>query len=325
MTTPPDGAAPETYQARFDRRWGTLRHARVRALAWLLDAPGLLDAGDPCWHGKVMPEAPVTPETGRWLYALDHDPAPLDAAMGERPFTRLGLYAEKLMAFYFRAQGVLVAHSLQVRASRNDTVGEFDFLLDAGAGGLEHIEFATKFYLLQRPDPASLDALVGPNLADSLGAKMRKIVGKQLVLGEHPAAQAQLPGPVRLARTLVKGWLFYPLPAASTSAGAMRGINRAHCHGFWCAIDEVDLLPDALFLILPKLQWLAPFRAPSAPGMQTRAALHATLCAQFEHADGPVLVAILRQAPGHVVEVDRGFIVPTTWRTNAAAKQLPNN
>ncbi|WP_332878759.1 DUF1853 family protein [Massilia sp. S19_KUP03_FR1] len=324
MSAPPDPAAPDTYQGRFDRRWGALRHARVRALAWLLDAPDLLDAGDPCWHGEVMSLTPVTPETERWLFALDHDPAPLDAALGERAFTRLGLYAEKLMAFYFREQGVLVAHSLQIRAARNDTVGEFDFLLDAG-GGLEHIEFATKFYLLQRPEPDDLDALVGPNLADSLGAKMRKIVEKQLVLGQHPAAQAQLPGPVVRARALVKGWLFYPLAAPAVSAPPMRAINRAHCHGFWCAIDEFALLPDALFLVLPKLQWLAPFRATSAPAMQTRAALHATLCAQFESADGPVLVAILRQQAGHVVEIDRGFIVPATWRANAAAKPLPNN
>jgi hypothetical protein len=323
MTPPPDPADPEPYQARFDRRWGALRDARVRALAWLLDAPDLLDADDQSWHGKVLALAPVTPETERWLCALDHDPAPLDAALGERAFTRLGLYAEKLMAFYFRAQGVLVAHSLQVRAARNDTVGEFDFLLDAGAGGLEHIEFATKFYLLQRLDPDDLDALIGPNLADSLGAKMRKIIGKQLALGQHPAAQAQLPGPVVSARALVKGWLFYPLP--TLDAGPMRGINRSHCRGFWCAIDELDLLPDVLFLILPKLQWLAPFRATSAPGMQTRASLHATLCSQFAISDSPILVALLRQQAGYVVEIDRGFIVPATWRTNAASKQLPKN
>jgi len=316
---------PDNFQARFDARWGSLRHPRVRALAWLLDAPNLLDAHDPYWADKVMTLAPVTLEIERWLVALDHDPTPLDAAMGGRAFTRLGLYAEKLMAFYFREQGSLVAHSLQVRANRNDTVGEFDFLLDAGAGTLEHIEFATKFYLLQRPDPDDLDALVGPNLADSLGAKMRKIVEKQLVLGRHPAAQAQLPGPVVRARALVKGWLFYPLPAPAVDVAPMRGIDPAHCHGFWCAIDEFDLLPDALFLILPKLQWLAPFRAPSAPALQTRAALHATLSAQFETADAPVLVAVLHQEPGHVVEFARGFIVPATWRKNAAAKPLPIN
>jgi hypothetical protein len=53
------------------------------------------------------------------------------------------------MAFYYQEQGRLVAHGLQIRANRNDTVGEFDFLLESGPDALEHIEFATKFYLLQ--------------------------------------------------------------------------------------------------------------------------------------------------------------------------------
>jgi hypothetical protein len=315
MTPLPD--APGSFQARFQRRWGGLRHPRVRALAWLLDAPDLLDGSEPSWHGKVMRLEAVTPAVERWLFALDHDPMALDDAMGPRVHTRLGLYAEKLMAFYFREQGRLVAHGLQVRATRNDTVGEFDFLLDAGPDGVDHIEFATKFYLLQRQDPDDLDALVGPNLADSLGAKMRKIVERQLVLGQHPAARALLARPVVLAQALVKGWLFYPLGAMVIAP--MRGIDPAHCRGFWCTLDELDSLPDAHFVILPKLQWLAPYSSTSATGVHTRAALHAVLSAQFETADSPVLVAQVHEAAGHVIESARGFIVPATWRARAAA------
>ena len=41
-------AAPEpSYQAGFERRWGHLRRPHVRALAWLLDAPDLLDPALP--------------------------------------------------------------------------------------------------------------------------------------------------------------------------------------------------------------------------------------------------------------------------------------
>src|SRR5438094_190008 len=84
-----------------------------------------------------------------------------------------------------------------VRAGRDATIGEFDFLLDAGADGVEHIEFATKLYLLQGgvhgDIGASFDSFVGPNLADSLGRKMRKVFDRQLQLGSHPAAQEFLP------------------------------------------------------------------------------------------------------------------------------------
>lgn len=303
----------DTYQAYFERRWSRLRRARVRALAWLLDSPDLLDPSHRGWDDKIATLGPVTPEVERWLLDLDHDPAPLDEALGQRMYTRLGLYAEKLMAFYYAQRGQLVAHGLQVRASRNETVGEFDFLLDAGPQGVEHIEFATKFYLLEGPAAQHLDELVGPNLADTLGKKMRKIVDHQLHLGEHPAAQAVLPRPVVRARALVKGWLFHPLGSWTRLAG----ISAGHCHGFWCALDEVPALAGDAYLILPKLQWLAPFRAASATWMLNRAELYAELSAHFETSPSPVLVAVVRDAPGSIAEVERGFIVPDDWRERA--------
>jgi len=311
-------APAESYQQGFHRRWGHLRRARVRALAWLLDAPDLLDANDPLWAGRIATLEPVTPELADWLARLDRDPASLDEALGTKVHTRLGLYAEKLMAFYFQQQGRLVAHGLQVRASPNDTIGEFDFLLDSGPGSLEHIEFATKFYLLDGESGQQFDALVGPNLADSLGIKMRKVFERQLSLGEHPAAQALLPRPVSAARALVKGWLFYP----AGSWPAMRGIAAGHCRGFWCALDEIDNLAGEEFLMLPRLQWLAPFRAASATWMLNRAQLHAELSAQFETSSTPVLVSSVRYQPGLIEEVERGFIVPNDWRERAAARRM---
>jgi hypothetical protein len=313
--------AAASYQAAFHRRWGHLRRARVRALAWLLDSPDLLDAAAPHWQGRIASTGPTTPAVEAWLRELDRDPVRLDAALGPRVYTRLGLYAEKLMAFYFQEQGRLVAHGLQIRANRNDTVGEFDFLLDAGPEAVEHIEFATKFYLLQGEAGQQFDALVGPNLADSLGAKMRKIFGRQLELGAHPAAQPLLPRPVTLARALVKGWLFYP----AGSWPAMSGITAGHCRGFWCALGELDTLGADAFLILPKLQWLAPFRAAQADGVFTRAELHAELEAQFETNASPVLVAAVRVAPGLVEEVERGFVVPNDWRERAEARSTKDN
>ncbi|MES2760462.1 MAG: DUF1853 family protein [Pseudomonadota bacterium] len=306
----------DNYQAQFARRWGHLARPHVRALAWLLDAPGLLDPDDPHWDGKIAAPQAVTPAVADWLARLDQDPAPLDAALGGKIYTRIGLYAEKLMAFYYQQHGQLVAHGLQVRAARNDTVGEFDFLLDAGPDGVEHIEFATKFYLLQGTAASRFDTFVGPNLADSLGAKMRKIVDKQLALASHPAAQALLPRPVLRARALVKGWLFYP----AGSAAPMDGIANLHCRGFWCALEEVGALAEQAWVVLPRLQWLAPYRAEAAEVL-TAAALQAALTLAFETAKAPVLVAALREQGGAMVETARGFVVPDDWRARAAERQ----
>lgn len=322
---------PDTYQAYFERRWGHLRRARVRALAWLLDAPDLLDIHDPHWEGRIATLGPVTPELERWLAELDADPAPLDAVLGTKMHTRLGLYAEKLMALYFAHEGRLVAHSVQVRAAQTaftststpppaTTVGEFDFLLDAGPDGVEHIEFATKFYLLQEEaQGASFDTFVGPNLADSLGRKMRKVFERQLELGSHPAAQAVLPRPVVAARALVKGWLFYP----HGTYRAMQGISAGHCRGFWCALAELDLLAGDRFLILPRLQWLAPFRAASATWMLDRTQLRAELEDHFAASNSPVLVALVHEGPAGIVEFERGFIVPDDWRSRAGVPPHP--
>lgn len=319
--------AADNYQAGFERRWGHLRRARVRALAWLLDAPDLLDIHDPHWEGRIATLGPVTAATERWLAALDQDPSALDAALGAKVHTRLGLYAEKLMAFYFAAQGRLVAHGLQVRAARDATIGEFDFLLDAGPDGVEHIEFATKFYLLQgeangglgRDAAASFDNFVGPNLADSLGRKMRKVFERQLQLGAHPAAQELLPRPVTSAKALVKGWLFYP----AGSYFAMHGIAAGHCRGFWCSWSELARMEADRFLILPRLQWLAPFRASSATWMLDRAQLLAELADHFESVGTPVLVAVVKEEPGSIVEIERGFVVPDDWRERAGARLHP--
>jgi hypothetical protein len=307
----------DTYQAGFNRRWGHLAQPHVRALAWLLDAPDLLDPRDPHWEGRIASLGALPAATDAWLARVDQDPSGLNAELGERTYTRLGLYAEKLMAFYYREHGLLVAHGLQVRAARNDTVGEFDFLLDAGPDAVEHIEFATKFYLLEGEAASRFDTFVGPNLADSLGAKMRKIFDKQLALGSHPAAQAVLPRPVVKASALVKGWLFYP--AHSHSGVGMDGISAQHCRGFWCAVGDVRRLEDDTFVVLPRLQWLAPYRGNGE--VLRRVELAAVLAAQFASVPMPVLVAAVRQEGETVVETARGFIVPDDWRARAAFRQ----
>jgi hypothetical protein len=311
-------AAPaDTYQAGFQRRFGHLVQPHVRALAWLLDAPDLLDPLDPHWQGRIASLGVLAPEVDAWLSRVDRDPSGLNAELGERVYSRLGLYAEKLMAFYYREHGMLVAHGLQVRAAKNDTVGEFDFLLDAGPDAVDHIEFATKFYLLEGESASRFDTFVGPNLADSLGAKMRKIFDKQLALGQHPAAQDILPRPVASAKALVKGWLFYP----AGSQQPMGGISAQHCRGFWCAVDEVGALEAEQFVVLPRLQWLAPYRSRSSKGLFTKYGLKAELSAQFESVPMPVLVAAVVEENGGLVETGRGFIVPDDWRAKAAFRQ----
>jgi hypothetical protein len=317
VTSQPPGA-PDSFQARFERRWGHLTRPHVRALAWLLDAPDLLDPASPHWQGRIASLGPMTPETADWLAALEQDPVPLDAALGTRHYSRLGLYAEKLMAFYFAEHGKLVAHGLQVRASRNDTVGEFDFLLRDG-DDLVHIEFATKFYLLDAGAAGEdFNGLIGPNLADTLGAKMRKIFDKQLSLAGHPAAQPLLPQPVARAQALVKGWLFYP----GGEAAAMSGISQPHCNGYWITSRQAEELPGDRYAIMPRLHWLAPLKIAADSTAMSKQELLAALREHMAQVAAPVMVAELRDEGEWLVEMRRGFVVPDDWHSQAAQRRL---
>lgn len=309
----------DSYQASFTRRFSGLTNPHVRALAWLLDSPDLLDPLHPHWQGRIATLPALDESATKWLHILDRDPAPLEEVLGDRVYTRLGLYAEKLMAFYFRTRGELIAHGLQVRAERNATIGEFDFLLDAGVGTARHIEFATKFYLLEGVAPDALDTLVGPNLADSLGQKMRKITSKQLELSRHPAAQAVLPRPVVQAQALVKGWLFYPRGTVS----GLEGLMPNHCRGTWCAADELDHLSGDHFVHLPRLQWLAPYRTVDDNEVLDRATLAQAVDAHFSGPPAlPLLVASMRHEHGAWHECARAFIVPLDWRIRAATRRV---
>ncbi|XLZ72078.1 DUF1853 family protein [Massilia sp. SR12] len=318
----------------FHRKWGHLARPHVRALAWLLDSPDLLDPHSLHWQGRIATLGPVSPAVANWLADLDADPAALDAALGNRCYSRLGLYAEKLMAFYFAQQGTLAAHGLQVRDGKNGTIGEFDFLLrEEDGASLRHIEFATKFYLLDGdPDGCNYNRLIGPNLADTLGLKMRKIFNAQLQLAQHPAAQQMVPAPVSSAQALVKGWLFYH---ATEAAPQIEGISPNHCHGHWRTLSEQAAAPGEQFIVMPRLQWLAPLRTPASrnanadvdaqmsatPAPMSRGGLLDTLREKFATDPGPVLVATVREEGGWLEEVERGFVVPDDWRARAQARR----
>jgi len=315
-------AEASTFQQQFHARWYFLRDPHVRALAWLLDAPDLLDAESPRWEGKIARLPPHAADLARdWLMALDDEPELLSASLELNPFTRLGRYAEKLLACYFSHQEQLIAHGMQVRAGKEETVGEFDFLLSGGVS-LLHWEFATKFYLLCSSDPAwasvqTADYFVGPNLADTLGAKMRKILDRQLSLGQHPAAQALLPRPIDHAQALLRGWLFYRRGEEIPSQRL--GIEKNHCRGWWCTLGEIDTHLSENCAVLPRLTWLAPARMKDEE-LVSRSQLQEQLRAQFQKDPMPVMVASLMRDEDAWLESDRGFIVPDDWQGKAGKK-----
>jgi hypothetical protein len=312
-------ADTRSFQLAFHERWHQLKNPHVRSMAWLLDAPNLLSGDAVQWQGKIAHLGDSAAfDVHEWLMDLEQQPDDLHAALEITRFTRLGRYAEKLLAIYFTYVERLHAHGLQVRADKNDTVGEFDFLL-RDQEGLVHWEFATKFYLLCSSNAAyaqiqQADYFIGPNLADTLGLKMKKIFERQLLLGTHPAAQALVTEPLIAAQALIKGWLFYRREEPVNSLEL--GISHNHCRGWWCTLAEFNDHVGDDCAILPRLSWLAPARLSLSEGMQ-RAQLRDLLTTRFDEDPMPVMVATLSKQGDELFEVDRGFVVPNDWKQHA--------
>ena len=315
----------DAFQGQFHQRWNHLNDHHVRALAWLLDSPDLLNTQAPQWQGKIAHiggaddgNLKVRQSLATWLEALDSNLEKLQvlhAFMNTLSSTRLGLYAEKLMAFYFQQQEILVAHGLQIRTEKGSTIGEFDFLLRQPFG-LVHWEFATKFYLLETVDGNLVaDDFIGPNLTDSLGQKIQKILSRQLMLSDNPVAKAYLTEPVVSTLALIKGWLFYQHDGFIVPTAL--GVSAGHCRGYWCALSQLEIDDNFRYLILPKQRWLAPAKATLADTLSAAEARE-VLMLHFNQDSGPVLLATLRVCGDEGLESRRGFVVPDDWATRAA-------
>jgi hypothetical protein len=73
------------------------------------------------------------------------------------------------------------------------------------------------------------------------------------------------------------------------------------------------------YVILPRLQWLAPSKLPAQQTMDKQA-LQSCLAEYFIENTMPVLVAQLEINGDIGVEVSRGFIVPDDWRSRAGQR-----
>jgi hypothetical protein len=292
------------FQALYQQRWSHLQQPHVRSLAWLLDSPVLLNVQHARWLNQLAQLPPVSAETKAWLIALDQTPEPLLAFLAVHPHTRLGHYAENLLAFYFKWRGELVAHSVQVRA--HTTIGEFDFLLNT-PDGFEHWEFACKFYLFVEP-AQQLSDFVGPNLMDNLNDKSHKIMDAQLALGAHKDAQKYLTHPLSAAKALLKGWLFYP----ASNSPSLSEVEPQHCRGIWCRLSELSAIDGDKFAVLSRLNWLAPAKL-GLENSTSQNQLNLRLTQQFLTDSRPVLIAQLVERDGYLLESERIFVVPDDW------------
>ena len=166
----------------------------VRDLAWTLYGPPLfvqIDHWPKEWFKRDYIDEGVWP----WLCQLDHDPTLLNQRISQQNSTRLGIYFETLLSFYFTQypRFELIAQNYQVNG-HHQTLGEFDFIVyDHHQDCAIHIESAVKFYLghknyqhiIPKNQPLyNWHQWLGPNQKDTLAIKMRHLKEHQLLLGK---------------------------------------------------------------------------------------------------------------------------------------------
>lgn len=146
-----------------------------------------------------------------WLHDLDKNLEPLAAHMQTQRATRLGIYFEQLLSFYFShyPRFRLLAKNLQANGSQR-TIGEYDFIVwDKHNQQHYHIEVAVKFYVgfpeygdnILNDDVANIPnnppiynwhQWIGPNKRDSLGIKVKHLLTHQLRLANTPEGASAL-------------------------------------------------------------------------------------------------------------------------------------
>jgi uncharacterized protein len=307
-------------------QWDALREPVVRDLAWLLFSADLLRAQPPVGMlANVFESTDERHATLDWLSALDADPAALHEHLAAARITRLGRYAECLLAWFLQhGPGPrLIAANVPLRRA-GVTLGECDFLVETRAGRRLHWELAVKCYLHAGAGRAQLAArladYVGPNLQDRFDLKLTHVLDHQLPLsGRAEFASLGLSGPWE-PEMMIKGWLFYSQEQVTQDPAEL---DPAHARGWWTTRSAWPAFATEharAWRVLPRLEWLAPRR--HEPGAAEAAGITfveaGELGERIAHQTGPTMVAAFyRDDAGRWVERSRGFIVPDDWPEQA--------
>ena len=259
----------------------SLENRAVRDLTWALLHPKLFNQvpniSPSCFQQEWLDNDLID-----WLIALDKKPTLLFEHLREQRATRLGIYFEQLLSFYFSnyPRFTLVAKNLQANDSQR-TIGEYDFIVfDHQDQQHYHIEVAIKFYLgmpnltVEIPKNKATynwHLWVGPNKKDTLAIKMNHLKNHQLSLSKTAAGQAALVNinltTEQLAiRLLMTGVLYYPFNQLNTNCNInppTHHIDHFAKKNFWFTLKQFTnyaqelFVTEQQFIILPRQQWMS--------------------------------------------------------------------
>jgi len=297
--------------------WGRWQTQAVRDLAWC------------CLGQDLMTQLPATsarpyylppcPDLPGWLDELDNDPSALFEYLSALKTTRLGVYFEALLRFFWlwHSETEVLAYNKQVMHN-NQTLGAFDFLLQQDVGcenPFIHVECAVKFYL--GTGDKQWHHWIGPGANDRLDIKLERLLQHQLPLSRHPAVADMeiLPG-VRAQEFnqayLLRGYFFSHV----NNKARPEYSNPLLPNSIWryCReLSDVINVKHYNYAILSRKQWLSPTVIQagqiSASLQDIQIAVEVNLRAVF--------VSVYVKDDFKSVELQRLCVVPDHWPATA--------
>lgn len=182
-----------------------LKHQCTRDLYWLLTSHYPLSSN--VTEFRLFPEEvliEIVEVNKPFLLEIDNTPKNLEVYLCKKPTRRLGIYAERLMAYFFEYSPFinLITHGFQV-IRNGETLGEIDFIID-WKGKLYHLELAVKYYL-GVDDLNEFKNWIGPSGNDNLALKLTKALDKQLQLANEKEVMELLDGRAITSYLFLKG------------------------------------------------------------------------------------------------------------------------
>ena len=283
---------PTEFSVSLAPEFLALKCRALRDLAWSLLCSSLFAPSSNLpyqWLNHDRVDETVVQNLLIWLKTIDADPLLLDTHLAEQRSTRLGIYFEQLLSFYFayyeingERQFDLLAKNHQVNVNKR-TVGEFDFIIfERSTGHIKHVEVAVKFYLgYKNYNSSSLQPIkknaplynwhnwVGPNFRDTLAIKMRHLQEHQLQLGKTAAGAKVLAELMNkegyghhstkdtMCQLHISGRFFIPKAYAIKSPK----YSSRNLTNFWLkntnTLQILDESKHTRYCLLPKQYWLS--------------------------------------------------------------------
>jgi uncharacterized protein len=156
---------------------------------------------------------------------------------------------------------------------------------------------------------------IGPNGVETLAHKWHKLFARQLAHTPPAPFDTQRWQP----QAYTRGWMFYRWGQPTPHCPALLA---EHCKGWWIDWARMADLPNARYVQLPRLHWMAPLASLSQLGANAQvlgrdamAQYLQSLWAQGERSTDALMVVQLSDdgwAQGEEREVQRFFIRPGT-------------